>query len=71
MSVDKISPPLNPYESYPLPWKPEFKTDLAQNLVSLSLTKMMLQIKFDCSWPAGCGDIYTDVKKKRFIENIA
>ena len=25
---------------------------------NLSLTKLMLQVKFDCSWPAGCGDIY-------------
>ena len=24
------------YGSYPLPWKPEFKSDLAQNLLQLS-----------------------------------
>ena len=34
-----------------LPWKPEFCSDLAENL-------MMLPIKFDCNRPAGLTDIH-------------
>ena len=50
--------PLKPYGSYLLPWKPEFQSDLAQNLMPLSPTPMMLQIKFGCDRPAGCGNIH-------------
>ena len=44
--------------------EPEFLTDLTQNLINLSLTKMMLQIKFDCNWPAGCRDMFESVNRR-------
>ena len=50
-------PPLKPYGSYPLPWTPEFRSDLAQNLMQPFPTPMMVQIKFRYDWPTGCGDI--------------
>ena len=50
--------PLSPYGSYPLPWKPEFQSDLAKNLMQPFPTPMMLQIKFGCKRPAGWGDIH-------------
>ena len=31
--VDTTFSPLQPYGSYPLPWTPEFRSDLAQNLM--------------------------------------
>ena len=48
--------PLKPYGSFPLPWKPEFLSDLAKTSCSLSPTLMMLQIKFGWNRPAGCGN---------------
>ena len=36
--------PLSPYGSYPLPWKPEFQSDLVQSLMQPSTIQMMLQI---------------------------
>ena len=40
-----------------LPGKPDFLSELAQNLMH-SHTPMMLQIKFGCDRSAGCGDIH-------------
>ena len=45
------------YGSYLLPWKPEFQSDLAENLMQSFLTPMVLQIKFDRNWLTSCGDI--------------
>ena len=46
-----------PYGSYPLPWTPEFQSDLAQNLKQLFPHPMMLQIKFGCNRSTGLSDI--------------
>ena len=46
------------YGSYPLPWKPEFQSDLAKTYCSFSHTPMVLQIKFDRNCPSGLRDIH-------------
>ena len=48
--------PILPNGSYPLPWTPEFRCDLAQNLKQL-FPQMMLQIKFGCNRSTGLRDI--------------
>ena len=40
-----------------LPWKPQFWSNLPQNLCSHSPTPVMLHIKFDQDWPTGFRDI--------------
>ena len=41
-----------------LPWKPEFWSDLAQNLMQSIRHPMMLQMKFDHDRPTGLRDIH-------------
>ena len=48
--------PLKPYESC-CHGTQSFSPTWSKT-INLFLTKMMLQIKFYCNWPAGCGDIY-------------
>ena len=49
-------PPLQPYGSYPLPWTPEFRSDLAQNLMQ-PFPHPNDGPDFRYDWPTGCGDI--------------
>ena len=56
-----------------LPWKPEFWSDLAQNLMQPIPTPIMLQMKFYFDRPTGLRDIYvwkcgrTDGRSYRWI----
>ena len=49
--------PLYSYGSYRLPWTPEFRSYLVQNLMHPFPYPMMVQLKFGYDWPTGCGDI--------------
>ena len=48
----------NRMETICLPWKPEFWSDLVQNLLQSIPTPMMLQIKFDLDRTAGLRDTH-------------
>ena len=41
-----------------LPWKPEFQSDLAQNLLQLFPHPSDASDKFDIDWPTGLWDIH-------------
>ena len=48
----------NPMGGYLLPWKPEFQSDLAQNLMQPFPHPNDALLKFDCDRHTGCGDIH-------------
>ena len=49
--------PIITYGRYPLPWKPEFWSDQAQNLMKPFPLPNDASDKFDCDQPAGLRDI--------------
>ena len=50
-------PNYNPMGAIRCHGTPEFRSDLAQNLMQPFPVPIMVQIKFRYDWPTGCGDI--------------